>query len=110
MHLFYFLVSAFAIKASFGKRTIYHTSESSERVTNYNHLGIKFLSDLRIWVGHFHQNDFIVTSNSDGYAVLDRVDFKTIKKYRDSDTGKSSLLAPPIPADTKSLVMNRTIP
>ena len=55
-------------------------------------------------MGHFHQKDFIILNDNTGDAVLDRIDFKSVTKYRDSDTGRSSLVSPPRPAATRSLV------
>lgn len=59
------------------------------------------LVDPRVWVGHFHVADFTIVSNAIGNAIFSGIDFKLNTKYRESDTGHFSLLAPPRPAATK---------
>lgn len=89
-------------------------SEVSEREIWIFHLEItgpidvehmSSLVDPRIWVGHFHKEDFIIVSDELGDVKLERIGFKTITKFRDSDTGQFSLLAPPRPVATKSSVL-----
>lgn len=98
-------------KHLFADRLVMLTSDTIERSVWLNHLEVtgdhivtlEALSDKRVWVGHFHQNDFVISSDSDGGAVLDRINLNEVTKYRDSDTGRSSLSAPPRPAATKRL-------
>lgn len=59
------------------------------------------LIDLRVWVKHFHVVDFTVVSDAIGNAIFRGVQFKLSAKYRESDTGHFSLLAPSRPAATK---------
>ena len=84
-------------------------SYSSRRYSLADHLYSLFsilysLADPRIWVGHFHSVDFIISSNEGHEVSFDGINFKSITKYREHDTGKASLLAPPRPAATKIVV------
>lgn len=63
------------------------------------------LVDPRIWVGHFHVVDLIITDNGLGEATCGGIDFKSNTKYRLSDTGRSSLSSAPRPAATKHSVI-----
>lgn len=100
-------------KHLFGNRVVSLTSNRFERELWINHLEItgddifdvEALADPRVWVGHFHYKDFVVSSDSEGLATFDRIDFKSVTKYRESDTGNSSLVSPPRPAATKNLVI-----
>ena len=62
------------------------------------------LQDPRVWVGHFHLKDFIISEDADGNASFESIDFNAVTKYRDYDTGRSSLVSPPRSAATKHLV------
>ena len=55
-------------------------------------------------MGHFHLKDLIFSQDADGNASFESIDFKAVTKYRDYDTGRSSLVSPPRPAATKQLV------
>ena len=100
-------------KHFFGNRTVSLTSDTSEREVWMNHLEISgddvlhvtALLDPRVWVGHFRKEDFTVISDDEGTASFNGIDFKSVTKYQESDTGNSSLTAPPRPTATKSLVM-----
>lgn len=76
------------------------TSDEVERDIWLNHLEVasaddiehvKSLVDPRIWIGHFHSVDFIISYNEQLEANFDGIDFKSNTKYRESDTGRSSL-------------------
>jgi hypothetical protein len=106
-----FWCSLLRTKHLFGDRLVKLTTDIIERSVWLNHLEVtgdhvvdlEAVSDKRVWVGHFHQNDFVISSDADGGALLDRINFNGLTKYRDYDTGRSSLSAPPRPAATKSL-------
>ena len=66
---------------------------------------VESLVDPRIWVGHFHSVDFIISSNEQLQANFDGIDFKSKTKFRESDTGRSSLTSPPRPAATKHSIL-----
>ena len=99
-------------KHLFGSRTVILTRDLFERDVWANHLEITAdeksylttLQDPRVWVGHFHFKDYIISQDAEGNASFESIDFKTITKYRDYDTGRSSLVSPPRPAATKQLV------
>ena len=105
--------SAARTKHLFGNRVVLLTSNIREReiwidhleITGDDILHVETLADPRVWVGHFHYKDFIVSSDDEGFAVFDRIEFKSVTKYRESDTGNSSLLSSPRPAATKNLVI-----
>ena len=99
---------------SFSDRSVSLSSDASEREIWIAHLEItgpadiahlSTLADPRVWVGHFHSVDFSVTSDELGDATLEKIDFKSVTKYRISETGRFSLLAPPRPVATKVQVL-----
>ena len=96
-------------KHLFGSRTVILTCDKLERQVWVNHLEstadsfdyLGTLVDPRVWVGHFHMHDYIISSDDEGNASFAGIDFKSITKFRESDTGRSSLSSPPRPAATK---------
>ena len=86
-------------KHLFGTRTVTLSSDSNEKEIWANHLEIigddfthlLTLLDPRVWVGHFHYQDYIVIGDDEGNASFKEIDFKSITKYREYDTGRSSL-------------------
>ena len=100
-------------KHLFGTRTVTLSSDSNEKEIWANHLeiiGDDFthllkLIDPRVWVGHFHSQDFIVVGDNKGDVSFAGIDFRSITKYREYDTGRSSLTSPPRPAATKNAVL-----
>jgi hypothetical protein len=105
--------SAARTKHLFGNRVVSLTPNRLEReiwidhleITGDDILRVETLVDPRVWVGHFQNKDFLVTSDDEGFAKFDGIDFKSMTKYRESDTGNSSLQSPPRPAATKNLVL-----
>ena len=100
-------------KHLFGARTVILSSDSNEKEIWTNHLEIVgddfthilTLLDPRVWVGHFHYQDYIVIGDDEGNASFNGIDFKSITKFREYDTGRSSLTSPARPAATKNSVV-----
>ena len=100
-------------KHLFGTRTVTFSSDSTEKEIWANHLEIigddfthlLTLIDPRVWMGHFHFKDFIVVGDNEGNASFSGIDLKSITKYREYDTGRSSLTSPPRPTATKNAVL-----
>ena len=97
----------------FSERVVRLTTDLLEREVWISHLEITSPADIeqlsslvepRVWVGHFHIADFAVSSDESGNAKLEKMDFSTVTKYRISETGRFSLLAPARPAATKNQV------
>jgi hypothetical protein len=78
-----FWCSLLRTKHLFGDRLVKLTTDIIERSVWLNHLEVtgdhvvdlEAVSDKRVWVGHFHQNDFVISSDADGGALLDRISF-----------------------------------
>ena len=101
----------------FGEQTIRLTVNKIEADTWINHLGIESAADIeytsavldpRVWVGHFHDINYIVTENDQNEVTFNGIDFKSITKYK-SETGNGSLGSPPRPAATRVLVQQSVL-
>lgn len=68
----------------------------------------------RVWVGHFHWIDIKVLKGNNDETLFDKIDFKFPTKFKEYETGNSSMLSPPRPSATKleaqgSLFAKRTL-
>jgi hypothetical protein len=97
----------------FSNSTVSLPSDPGEKEVWMNHLQVKMGDECndvsqkdrpRVWLGHIHENDWIIESDEYGFVTCKGVDFSKVTKLQNIETGNNSKNAPPRPIVTKQMI------